>query len=86
MSHISIRLSDDERSLLEEQASKDGLSISRYVRKVIFSNKTSQINVSSVFNVLSEMSTNVNKFKTGGDSNCIIQIEKGMVELWQILS
>ena len=86
MSHISIRLSDDERRLLEEQASKVGLNISKYVRKIIFSDKTHQLNVNSVLNILSQMSTNINKFKTSEDSNLIIPIEKGVNELWQILS
>ncbi len=85
MSPISIRVSDRERILLEERASAEGLSLSKYVRKVIFQSQERQYNVSSVIKILSEISTEINKFKTYEDSKQIEPIEKGFRQLWQIL-
>ena len=85
MSSISIRISDTERDILNKQAEKAGLTVSNYVRKALFDKKTYNDNSHRIQQILFEISTNINKFKTFKDIKHFEEIEKGVESLWQFL-
>ena len=85
MNTISIRLSDDERKILENRAAESGLTISNYVRKTIFDNNMSNPYKYQSMNILFDISTDINKYKTFKDKRYFDNIEKGVERLWEIL-
>lgn len=50
--NINIRLSEDERNMLEERAIKAGMKLSAYVRYILFDDNVKQIEEQSDTNVL----------------------------------
>ena len=85
MNTISIRLSDDERKILNDMAAESGLTISNYVRKTIFDKNISDPYKYQSMNILFEISTNINKYKTYKDKKYFDNMEKGFEKLWEIL-
>ena len=85
MNTISIRLSDSERKILNVRATESGLTISNYVRKTIFDKNITNPYKYQSMNILFEISTDINKYKTFEDKRYFDNIEKGVEKLWEIL-
>lgn len=85
MYRLSINLTDSEKKRLNEAVKDSGLNISSYVKKRVFESASSPVN-GDILRVLSEISTNINKFKAYGDRDNFYVVERGVNRLWQILS
>ena len=83
---VSIRISREEKNLLEKEGDSKGLSTSEYIRKCIFESHPCEINKQQVGWVLCQMQTAINEILNfGADDEKLAQLEKECVLLWQLL-
>ena len=89
MYRLSVNLTDEEKSILDDFVERSGLSISSYVKKNILYKSVKSTN-NEMLPILADMTTNINKFQAlygfpGNSMEYFMKIREGVEQLWQAL-
>lgn len=83
---VSIRISKEEKNLLEKEGESKGLSASEYIRKCIFESHPCEINKQQVGRALCQIQTVINETQIfGADDEKIARLNKEVDLIWQLL-
>lgn len=83
---ITLRVTYEEKLLLDEQAKSAGLTLTKYVRSALFDNRTLDKSYYSALQSTVKLSTLLNKYEAYGEEEHLKSMKKEVDSLWQALS